>query len=113
MGGAHLSDKETTTQKECPKCGGDGRVVKHYSDTYGFTFTDSVCPACEGTGKEPEEKMYVVSVSEVWVRKVQTMAKSADEAIGKVSKGEGQCLDNAPEYCYSLESGIWTAEVKE
>lgn len=41
-----------TVIKDCPKCGGWGRIWKYYeTETYFYLGIYEVCPICKGKGK--------------------------------------------------------------
>jgi hypothetical protein len=55
-------------------------------------------------------KTFLVSVREVHVQQFRVEAETENEALIKVSSGDGECLDNALEYSHSLDTDTWTVE---
>ena len=45
-----------TEMEECPRCKGQGHIVKTVRSILGMMQTSAPCPDCEGTGKIPKKK---------------------------------------------------------
>lgn len=54
--------------------------------------------------------LYRVAVREVHVQQVKVEAESSQEAIRKVTSGEGEWLDGECEYSHTLPMDLWTVE---
>jgi len=58
-------------------------------------------------------KTYRVEVREVWVQAFLVEANSPEDAVMRMFKGEGDCLDNPTDaenfsYSHTLDSDQWT-----
>lgn len=53
-------------------------------------------------------KKYLVEVREVWVQMVEIEAEYENEAIQKVSQGQGEQLEGCFEYSHTLDPEYWT-----
>lgn len=53
---------------------------------------------------------YYVDMREVWIQTVVVEAESREDAIAAAAEGEGEPVDGAFEYSYSLDPDDWNVE---
>ena len=58
---------------------------------------------------------FIVKMREVWTQDVEIEADSKEDAIQRVSEGEGEYVqnNNSPEYSHTSDIENWTVEMLE